>query len=45
MSSFVYDVKQKNFESTLRHVEDKYKKTFDEYKKLEQQIWWMKKKY
>ena len=50
MSAFVYNVnekekKKKNFESTLRHVEDKYKKTFDEYKKQEQQIWWMKKKF
>ena len=50
MSAFVYHVneeekKKKNFESTLRHVEDKYKKTFDEYKKQEQQIWWMKKNF
>ena len=45
MSAFVDHVKQKNFESTLRYVEDIYKKTFDEYEKQEQQIWWMKKNF
>ena len=48
MSAFVYHVNEdekKNFESTLRHVEDKYKKNFDEYKKQEYQIQQMKQNF